>query len=98
MVDKNDFHSNGLICTFYRIFAAFAYAQLFRQPFESVALRTHRYSVCIMNLVELFFLAMLSAVTSKANHFRHVLAFSGFQVHIVFKIRDVCSSELFCDI
>uniref|UniRef100_A0A8R1Y4E2 CWH43-like N-terminal domain-containing protein n=1 Tax=Onchocerca volvulus TaxID=6282 RepID=A0A8R1Y4E2_ONCVO len=63
-----------------RVLAAFAYAQLFRIPLETVIQSTFRYLTCFLNLLELFCLAVLSAISSKDNHFQHVLAFCLFQI------------------
>ncbi|VDN04739.1 unnamed protein product [Thelazia callipaeda] len=63
-----------------RILAAFAYAKLFTCGLESIVHTIFRYITCFLNLLELFCLLMLSVVSSKDNHFRHVLAFSVFQV------------------
>uniref|UniRef100_A0A1I7VMA0 G protein-coupled receptor n=1 Tax=Loa loa TaxID=7209 RepID=A0A1I7VMA0_LOALO len=63
-----------------RVLAAVAYAQLFRTPLETIVQSIFRYLTCFLGLLELFFLAMVSAISSKDNHFRHVLAFSIFQV------------------
>lgn len=74
-----------------RVLAAFAYAQIFRTPFESRGLTFLRYFTCILNLTELFFLGLLSAFNSKDNHSMHVFAFSVFQIssmlHAGFHIR-----------
>ncbi|VDO13385.1 unnamed protein product, partial [Brugia timori] len=63
-----------------RVVAAFAYAQLFRIPLESVVQSTFCYLTCFFNILELFCLVMVSAISSRDNHFRHVIAFSIFQV------------------
>ncbi|VDM47124.1 unnamed protein product [Toxocara canis] len=63
-----------------RICVAFVYAQLFRVPFERCGQQTLRYATCVTNLIELFSLGLLSAVTSEHNHPLHVFAFTTFQV------------------
>ncbi|VDN25290.1 unnamed protein product [Gongylonema pulchrum] len=63
-----------------RVLAAFAYAQLFRVPLENIVQTYFRYLTCFLNLLELFCLGLLSAVSSKDDHYRHVLAFSTFQI------------------
>ncbi|VDK82386.1 unnamed protein product, partial [Litomosoides sigmodontis] len=63
-----------------RVLAAFAYAQLFKVPLETILLTTFRYLTCFFNLLELFCLAVVSVISSKDNHFRHVFAFSIFQI------------------
>lgn len=63
-----------------RLLAAFAYVQLFKTPLESFVQSIFRYLALVLNLSELFCLGVLSAVTSKDNHYRHVLAFSTFQI------------------
>ncbi|KAL4002279.1 Frag1/DRAM/Sfk1 family protein [Acanthocheilonema viteae] len=63
-----------------RVLAAFAYAQLFRVPLETIVQSAFRYLTCFLSLLELFCLAVVSAISSKDNHFRHVLAFSIFQM------------------
>lgn len=64
--------------------AAFAYLQLFRVPLETIVQSIFRYITCFLSLLELFCLAVVSAIASKDNHFRHVLAFSIFQVTLEF--------------
>ncbi|KAM3723913.1 Post-GPI attachment to proteins factor [Dirofilaria immitis] len=82
-----------------RILVAFAYAQLFKVPLETVRQCTFRYLTCFLNLLELFCLAILSAISSKDNHFRHALAFCIFQMagmihgalHIImYRITGIC--------
>ncbi|KHN86280.1 Post-GPI attachment to proteins factor 2 [Toxocara canis] len=66
-----------------RICVAFVYAQLFRVPFERCGQQTLRYATCVTNLIELFSLGLLSAVTSEHNHPLHVFAFTTFQISAI---------------
>ncbi|KAK6101286.1 Frag1/DRAM/Sfk1 family protein [Brugia pahangi] len=86
-----------------RVVAAFAYAQLFRIPLKSVVQSTFRYLTCFFNILELFCLAIVSAISSRDNHFRHVIAFSIFQIagiihgalHIVmYRVTCICDYSI----